>query len=145
MDYNQVREGITIYFPVFVPGAMLFVGDGHAAQGAGELTGNALETSMDIEFTVDIVPGHAPPSPRMENAEYLMASGIAGSIDEAFRAATTNLARWLETTYGLNANEVSSVLGTAIVYDIAEVVDPQPHVVAKVPKSAVATLKKREQ
>jgi len=78
----------------------------------------------------------------MENADYLMASGIAGSIDEALRGATTNLARWLEQMYGLNAAEVSSVLGTAMVYDIAEIVDPQPHVVAKVPKSALAALKK---
>jgi amidase len=144
MDYNQMREGVTVYLPVFVPGALLFVGDGHAAQGAGELTGDALETSMNIEFTVDVVAGRAPQNPRMENTEYLMASGIAGSLDDAFRAATTNLARWLETTYDLNANEVSSVLGTAIVYDIAEVVDPQPHVVAKIPKSLLANLKKTE-
>ena len=74
----------------------------------------------------------------MENADYLMASGIAGSLDDAFRQATTNLTRWLETTYKLNAAEVSSVLGTAMVYDIAEVVDPQVHVVAKVPKSVLA-------
>jgi amidase len=144
MDYNQLREGITVYLPVYALGALLFVGDGHAAQGAGELTGNALETSMDIEFTVEVHVGGAPPNPRMENADYLMASGIAGSIDEAFRAATTNLARWLESMYGLNAAEVSSVLGTAMVYDIGEVVDPQPHVVAKVPKSALAALKKTQ-
>ena len=118
------------------------MGDGHAAQGAGELTGDALETSMDIEFTVDVQSGGAPPNPRMENADYLMASGIAGSIDDAFRAATTNLVRWRETTYGLNAAEVSSVLGTAALYDVAEVVDPQPHIVAKAPKSVLATLKK---
>lgn len=142
MDYNQVREGVTIYLPVSAPGALLFVGDGHALQGAGELTGNALETSMDIEFSVDLLPGGAPQNPRMENAEYLMASGIAGSLDEAFRGATTNLARWLEKTYKLNAAEVSSVLGTSTVYDIAEVVDPQVHVVAKVPKSVVAGLKR---
>jgi acetamidase/formamidase len=142
MDYNQLREGITVYLPVYVLGALLFVGDGHAAQGAGELTGNALETSMDIEFTVELQAGGAPPNPRMENPDYLMASGIAGSIDEAFRGATTNLVRWLERMYGLNAAEVSSVLGTAMVYDVAEVVDPQPHVVAKVPKSALAALKK---
>ena len=140
MDYNQLREGVTVYLPVHVPGALLFVGDGHAAQGAGELTGNALETSMDIEFTVDVVAGGAPPGPRMENGEYLMASGIAGSLDEAFREATTNLVRWLEKTYKLNAAEVSSVLATAMVYDIAEVVDPQVHVVAKVPKAALAGL-----
>ena len=144
MDYNQLREGTTVYLPVYVPGALLFVGDGHAAQGAGELTGNALETSMDIEFTVNIVAGGAPPSPRMENTEYLMASGIAGSIDEALREATTNLVRWLETMYGLNEAEVSSVLGTSMVYDVAEVVDPQPHVVAKVPKAALSALKKHD-
>jgi amidase len=142
MDYNQLREGVTVYLPVYVPGALLFVGDGHAAEGAGELTGNALETSMDIEFTVEVEPGGAPDNPRMENTEYLMASGIAGSIDEAFRGATTNLVRWLEKMYGLNPAEVSSVLSTSIVYDIAEVVDPQPHVVAKVPKSALAGLKR---
>ena len=53
MDYNQIREGTTIYLPVYHPGALLFLGDGHAAQGDGELTGDALETSMDFEFTVD--------------------------------------------------------------------------------------------
>ncbi len=142
MDYNQVREGVTIYLPVNALGALLFVGDGHALQGAGELTGNALETSMDIEFTVDLVAGGAPQYPRMENGDYLMASGIAGSLDEAFRGATTNLARWLEKTYKLNAAEVSSVLGTSMVYDVAEVVDPQVHVVAKVPKSVLVGFKR---
>jgi amidase len=142
MDYNQLREGVTVYLPVFVPGALLFVGDGHAVEGAGELTGNALETSMDIEFTVDYLPGGAPPNPRMENGEYLMASGIAGSLDEAFREATTNLVQWLEKTYKLNAAEVSSIAGTSMVYEIAEVVDPQVHVVAKIPKSVLAGLKR---
>ncbi|HKE22086.1 MAG TPA: acetamidase/formamidase family protein [Bryobacteraceae bacterium] len=141
MDYNQLREGVTVYLPVYVPGALLFVGDGHALQGAGELTGNALETSMDIEFTVNVEASAAPGNPRFENADYLMASGIAGSVDEAFRNATTNLVRWLEKKYGLNAAEVSSVLGTVMVYDVAEVVDPFVHIVAKVPKARLAALK----
>jgi acetamidase/formamidase len=141
LDYNQVREGVTVYLPVYVPGALLFVGDGHAAQGAGELTGDALETSMDIEFTVDLQPGVSTPAPRFENDAYLMASGITGSLDDAVREATTNLVRWLETKYGLNANEVSSVLGTSMVYEIAEIVDPQLHVVAKISKAALAGLK----
>jgi amidase len=55
MDYNQIREGTTVYLPVYHPGALLFIGDGHAAQGDGELTGDALETSMEFEFTVDVI------------------------------------------------------------------------------------------
>ncbi len=141
MDYNQLREGVTVYLGVNVPGALLFVGDGHAAQGAGELTGDALETSMDIEFTVDLQPNSSIGAPRFENADYLMASGIAGSVDDAFRGATTNLVRWLEKKYGLNAAEVSSVLGTSMVYEVAEVVDPSIHVVAKIPKSVLTALK----
>src|SRR5262249_10312136 len=52
MDFNEVIEGATVYLPVSNPGAMLYLGDGHAAQGDGELNGNALETSMDVEFSV---------------------------------------------------------------------------------------------
>ena len=77
----------------------------------------------------------------MENDSYLMASGIAGSLDEAFREATTNLVGWLEKKYKLNAAEVSSVVSTAVVYEVAEVVDPQIHVVAKIPKSTLSALK----
>jgi acetamidase/formamidase len=141
MDYNGLREGVTVYLPVSVPGALLFVGDGHAAQGDGELTGDALETSMDIEFTVQLVQGRATQAPRMENDEWMMASGIANSLPEALQQATTELVRWLEREYKLSANEAAIVAGTSIRYDIAEVVDPLVHIVAKVNKEVLATIK----
>jgi amidase len=141
MDYSGVREGTTVYLPVFQEGALLFVGDGHALEGDGELNGDALETSMDVEFTVDLIRGQGTQGPRFEDDEYLMASGIAGSLQEALQMATTELARWIERDYKLNANESNIVLGTSIRYDIAEVVDPQLHVVAKVSKSLMASLK----
>jgi acetamidase/formamidase len=142
MDYNQIREGVTLYLPVYHPGALLFVGDGHAVQGDGELTGNALETSMDVEFTVDVVEGRAPDNPRAENDEYLMAMGIGGSLMEALQGATTNLAEWLERDYKLNSAEVAMVLGTSIKYDIAEIVDGQLNMAAKVPKSVLSQLRR---
>ena len=141
MDYNQMREGATVYLPVFAPGALLFVGDGHAAQGDGELTGNALETSMDVEFTVDVIRGQETGAPRAENDEFLMSSGIGNSLTEALQLATTQLANWLQRDYKLEPNEAAVVLGTAMRYDIAEVVDPLVHVVAKIRKDAVAQLK----
>ncbi len=141
MDYSGVREGVTVYLPVFQEGALLFVGDGHAAEGDGELNGDALETSMDLEFSVQLIRGNSTGGPRFEDDEYLMASGIAGSLPDALREATTELARWLERDYKLSANESNVVLGTSIRYDIAEVVDPQVHIVAKVSKAVLATLR----
>jgi acetamidase/formamidase len=142
MDYNGLREGTTLYLPVNQEGALLFVGDGHAAQGDGELTGDALETSMDVEFTVNLISGQSTGGPRAENDEFLMAMGIANSLTDALRQATTQLARWLERDYHLTANESAIVLGTSIRYDIGEVVDPQVNIVAKVSKAALAPLKK---
>ena len=141
MDYNQIKEGATIYLPVFHDGALLLVGDGHAAQGDGELTGDALETSMDIEFTVDVIPQKSIRTPRVENDEFLMAVGIAGSLDQALQTATTEMARWLEGDYKLNPNESAMILGSAMKYDVADLVSTQVSIVAKVPKSLLATLR----
>ena len=69
-----------------------------------------------------------------------MASGIANSLPEALQQATTNLSQWLAADYKLAPNEIALVLGTAIHYDIAEVVDPLVHVVARIDKKALARL-----
>ncbi len=142
LDYNQIREGTTVYLPVFHPGALLFVGDGHAAEGDGELTGAALETSMEVEFTVDVVQDKSSNMPRAENDEFRMALGVGGSLTEALQLATSELADWLESDYKLNSAEVAVVLGTSIHYDVAELVDPQVHVVAKISKTALAQLRR---
>lgn len=141
MDYNEVGEGATLYLPVFQPGALFFLGDGHAAMGDGEVTFAAVETSLDVEFTVDLVKGSATAGPRVENQDYLMSMGIAGSLADAAQAATSQLANWLKNDYKLTDNEVALVLGTALKYDIAELVDPEYNVVAKVLKSALAGFK----
>ncbi len=140
LDYNQIGEGTTVYLSVNVPGALLFVGDGHAAQGDGELTGDALETSMDVEFTVDLQQGRHAGVPRFENAEYVMMSGVGNSLHDALQTATTSMSEYLARQYKLNPAEVAMVLGTALKYDIAEVVDPSVHVVAKLPRTALAGL-----
>jgi acetamidase/formamidase len=140
MDYNQNVEGTTLYFPVFHPGGLFVLGDGHAAMGDGEVTGSALETSMDVTFTVDLVKGYATAAPRAETSEYLISFGIAGSVPEAIQNATSQLASWLKRAYRLNDSEVALLLGAVMKYDITELVDPKYNVVAKVPKSALAVL-----
>jgi amidase len=140
MDYNQMGEGVTLYLPVYHPGGLLTIGDAHAAMGDGELTGSALETSVEVEFTVDVIPGFASAGPRLENADYLMAMGVAGSVADSIQVATTQLAEWLKREYKLSDSEVAVLLGAVLKYDITEMVDPQFNVVAKVPKSALKAL-----
>ena len=69
MDYNDNVEGTTLYFPVFHPGALLGMGDGHAAMGDGEVTGSALETSMDVDFSVEVIPGDSSGQVRAETKD----------------------------------------------------------------------------
>ena len=141
MDYNQIREGTTVYLPVYHPGALLFVGDGHAAQGDGELTGDALETSMDIEFTVDLIRDRGFGHPLAENAEFLISIGIGGSLDQALQQATSGMMRWLERDYKLTGSDAAMVMGFALKYDVVDLVGTQVSIAAKVPKTALAPLK----
>jgi len=142
MDYNQIVEGTTLYLPVYQAGALLTVGDGHALQEDGEITGNGLETSMDVEFTVDLLPSQLLDQPWAENDEYIMVSGIGGSLGEALQIATAGLSNWLKSYYQLNSAEVATVLASSIHYDIATVVDPRVHVVAKIKKEALSQIPK---
>jgi amidase len=140
MDFNEIVEGATVYLPVNVPGALLYVGDGHAAQGDGELNGNALETSMDVEFTVDVLPAKHVAGPRVESPTHIIAVGLAGSLDDAFRAATAGMAQWLMDDYKLNASEVAQVLGTSAEYKVSEVADRNAGMVLRINKDRLKTL-----
>ncbi|HEX4960216.1 MAG TPA: acetamidase/formamidase family protein [Thermoanaerobaculia bacterium] len=142
MDFSEVAEGATVYLPVMQPGALLYVGDAHAAQGDGELTGDALETSMDVEITIDVLPHKSIQSPRVESPTHIMAVGLAGSLDDALRTATASLSQWLEQDYKLTPSEIAQVLGTAVEYSVNEIADRNVGIVAKVKKERLATLVK---
>jgi amidase len=134
MDFNEVVEGATVYLPVMQPGALLYVGDGHAVQGDGELNGNALETSMDVEFTVDVVSDKRLMTPRVESPTHIMSVGLGGNLEDALRAATAGLGQWLEQDYHLTPAEIAMVLGSSVEYAIAEVADRNAGVAAKLRK-----------
>jgi amidase len=140
MDFNEIVEGSTVYLPVRNPGALLYIGDGHAAQGDGELTGNALETSLDVEITVDVISGKSVPSPRIETATHAIAMGLDGSLDGAFRTATSNMAAWLTDQYKLTPSEIAQVLGTAAEYRVSEVADRNAGIVLGIRKDRLRLL-----
>jgi len=143
MDYAGLNQGVKVMLPVNEPGALLFVGDGHALQGEGEIVGTGLETSMDVEFSVALVKKTSIAWPRLENDTHLMVLGSERPLLQAFQHATSAMHRWLIADYGLSERRAQILMGQAVEYEVANVVDPHFTVVAKIRKSILATLNKR--
>lgn len=140
MDYRGFREGVTVYLPVFEPGALFFLGDGHAVQGDGEIVGTGIEISLDVQFTVDVRKGEQISWPRGENDDELFTVGNARPLDQALQHATTEMVRWLETGYRLDTRAASALMGQCVEYDVANVFDPAYTMVCKVPKRVLRML-----
>jgi acetamidase/formamidase len=102
MDLVEVAPGATLYLPVFVPGALLYLGDAHAAMGHGELSGTGLEMAAETRLTVDLIQGRSIPGPRIASAEELVAVATAGNLERAIAQATSYLILWLEAEFGWN-------------------------------------------
>jgi acetamidase/formamidase len=134
MDYNGMGAGATVMLPVFEPGALFFVGDGHARQGDGEVLGSAIETSMDVEFSVDLIKRKKISWPRLENQDFIVALGSSRALNEALQHATTELMRWLIDSYGFDERGASLLLGQGMEYDVSNVVDPEFTIAAKMRK-----------
>jgi amidase len=134
MDYNGMGAGSTLMLPVFEPGALFFLGDGHARQGDGEVVGSAIETSLDVEFSVDLIKRKKINWPRLETQDFIMVLGSSRALNEALQHATTELMRWLMDSYGFDERGASLLLGQGMEYDISNVVDPEFTIVAKMRK-----------
>jgi amidase len=132
--------GTTLMLPVFEPGALFFLGDGHARQGDGEVVGSAIETSLDVEFSVDVIKGKRISWPRLENEDFIMVLGSSRGLNEALQHATTELMRWLTESYGYDERSASVLMGQGMEYEVANVVDPEFTMVAKIRKRFLGPL-----
>jgi len=134
MDARELREGTTVYLPIYHDGAYFYFGDGHARQGNGEISGAGLETSMDVVLEIDVVKGKTIDWPRLEDENYIMVAGSARPLMDAFRIAHVELVEWLESDWGFDRWDAYMLLGQLAESTIANVVDPQYTIVAKFPK-----------
>ena len=144
MDFYKVAEGATIYLPVFHQGALLFIGDGHAVQGDGEITGDALETSMDFSLVTRVIKSTELQInfPRIEDDEHIMAMATAKTLEEALKQATLGLLEWIQEDYSLTLNEATQVLGPLIEYRIPTLAGPTLEIVAMIKKDRLKGLTK---
>jgi amidase len=139
MDYAGFRAGVTVHLPVFVDGALLFLGDGHALQGEGEIAGSGLEISMEVEFSVDLRKAAAIAWPRGDTGAHIFTVGCGRPLDQALQHATTEMCRWLTTDHGLDPQAAQILMGQCVEYDVANMFDPAYAVVCKLAREVLET------
>ncbi len=122
MDYNDVAEGATLYFPVYHKGAFFYVGDGHAVQGDGEGLGTGIETSLDVQFTVKVLKGKRTSIPRLENDQFVVSIGsqpeFSSDMANGLRMANSDMIDWLTTDYKLTHPEAHMLMGSVVQHKI---------------------------
>ena len=135
MDSPQASVGHTVYLPVSVSGAMLSFGDGHAAQGEGEVAGTGIEVALRVRLSVDVIKNKKIKWPRFENDRSIMAVGAFRPLDDALRIAFTELIAWIHEDYGLSELDAYELLSKVARIDLNEMVDPNYVVVAGIDKA----------
>lgn len=127
LDDPNLVAGTTVYFPVFVAGALFSIGDTHAVQGHGEVSGTAMETPMRIVYEISVIKGgRSIAEPQYETDEYYATTGFATTIDEAAKKATRYMIDYLVETRGLSREQAYMLCSLAGDLKVAETVDV-PH------------------
>ena len=134
MDLPDMGPGTVTYLPVRTAGARLFIGDGHACQGDGEVCGVAVEYPTTTTIVVDLVKGWTIEWPRLEADDFIMAIGSARPLEDATRIAYRELVRWLAKDYGFDQWDAYMMLTQCGKVRLGNFVDPKYTVGAAVAK-----------
>jgi len=134
MDLPDVRPGSTLYLPVRIPGARLFLGDCHATQGDGEVCGVAIEFSTVTTIEVDLAKSWPIEWPRVESDDFIMSIGSSRPMEDAARIAYMDLVSWMESDYGFDRYEAYLILSQVARVRLGNMVDPNYTVGASIKK-----------
>ncbi|MEM6745753.1 MAG: acetamidase/formamidase family protein [Pseudomonadota bacterium] len=105
LDLKELTAGTSLFLPVFVPGGNVSLGDGHAAQGDGEVNVTAIETALTGDITLTLHKEFSLPGPRAETPTHLIALGLDPSLDQAAKKALRAMIAWIGERVGLDAGE----------------------------------------
>jgi amidase len=134
MDCVETCPGHEVHFPVFVDGAHFFVGDAHATQGDGEISGCAAEMPARVTVSFEVIKGKKITWPRIVSDECLMVAGSARPLEDAARIAWRELIRWMVDDYGFTEKDAYYLLGQVGQMRVGNMVDPAYTMVAKIQK-----------
>ncbi|HXP76239.1 MAG TPA: acetamidase/formamidase family protein [Stellaceae bacterium] len=134
IDLKDLTAGTTLYLPVHVPGALFMCGDGHAAQGDGEVDLTAIETSMTGTFALDLVKGRPLAWPRAETRTHWICLGLHEDLNEAMRICIRETIKFLGEEKGLAPADAYALASIAVDFEVTQVVDQVKGIHAMIPK-----------
>jgi len=135
MDNKDLVAGTTLFIPVHEPGALFFVGDAHAAQGAGEVDVTALETALTGVFRFTVRKDMRLGWTRAETPTHLMTMGFDEDLDTAIRIALRDMIDLLVSDKGLSRDDAYMLASNAVDLHITQLVDGKKGIHATVPKA----------
>ncbi len=135
LDNRDLGAGSTLFLPVHVSGALLSFGDGHAAQGHGEVCLSAVETSLRGEVQIVLHKGRRLRWPRAETATHYITMGLAADLDDATKIATREMLDLLVETKGLSREDAYMLASAAMDLIVTQVVDGTKGIHAMMPKA----------
>jgi acetamidase/formamidase len=135
MDNRDLGAGSTVYLPVYASGGLLSIGDGHAAQGEGEVCVSAIETSLKGEVQVILHKGEHLKWPRAETATHYISIGLNPDLDEAARIATSEMLDFLVTKKGMSRDDAYMLMSASMDLIVTQAVDVTKGVHAMLPKA----------
>ncbi len=144
MDLPSLRAGTTVWFPVFAPGALLFVGDLHAAQGHGEFIGGAIETSGVVQLSIDVARDVTIDAPRFRRSDgHIGAVASDGDLRSAIQLALRRLLDWISIDLGLHRFDAYNLLSQTVSIELGNLTT-SPYTVAAIVDSRVLPKPARE-
>jgi acetamidase/formamidase len=135
LDNKWLVAGSKLYIPVHVPGALFSVGDGHAAQGDGEVCVTAVETNLTGVFRFTVRKDMKLRWPRAETPTHIITMGLNEDLDEAARRATKEMIAYLTTERRLSPDDAYMLTSAAVDLHVTQVVDGVKGVHAMLPKA----------
>jgi formamidase len=138
IDNWRIGAGARMYYPVAVTGALFSIGDPHISQGDGEISGTAIEASLDVVFQVFLRRDFTFPSPLLETPRYSITHGFDADLDGAMRAASLEMLRLLTEQYGLSRDDAYSLMSVAADFAVTQVVDGRQGVHARIRRDLFA-------
>ncbi len=139
IDCRELVAGSTLYIPVTVPGALLSVGDGHAAQGDGEVSGTAIEAGMTTTMTLDIEPDPAVDGVHAVTPAGRITFGFDADLNEASALALDAMLSWMQRLYGIGKAEALAMASTTVSLRVTQIANGVWGVHALLPHDAILT------